>query len=101
MEAAGATFSAGIAASWGVGCGHRLSFPDGERVPFPRVSCAGAPARGRVSAPARFAHLIARARQRAHLSRRLLTGIQKWRRPTARHPGEAAPDSASLGTIIP
>ena len=43
--------------------------------------------RGRVSAPARFAHLIARARQRAHLSRRLLTGFQKWRRPAARHPG--------------
>ena len=61
----------------GVGCGHRLSFPDGERVPFPRVSCAGAPAPGRVSAPARFAHLIARARQRAHVSRRLLTGFQK------------------------
>ena len=43
--------------------------------------------RGRVSAPARFAHLIARARQRAHVSRRLLTGFQKRRRPAARHPG--------------
>ena len=44
--------------------------------------------RGRVSAPARFAHLIARARQRAHVSRRLLTGFQKWRRPAAQRRGK-------------
>ena len=42
--------------------------------------------RGRVSAPARFAHLIARARQRAHLSCGLLRGFQK-----AALPGRAAP----------
>ena len=66
----------------GVGCGHRLSFPDGGAGPFSARILRG---RGRGSAPARFAHLIARARQRAHLSCRLLTGFQKWRRPAAQH----------------
>ena len=51
------------------------------------------PARGRLCAPrrariaaARLVHLIARARQRAHPSRRLLTGFQK-----VAPPGRAAP----------
>ena len=57
--------------------------------------------RGRVSAPARFARLIARARQRAHVSRWLLTGFQKSAPLGRATPGEATPDSASLGTIIP
>ena len=86
----------------GVGCGHRLSFRDGERVPFPRVSRAGAPARaGARFAAARLARLIARARQRAQLSRRLLTCFQKTAPLGRAAPGEAAPEPASLGTIIP
>ena len=44
--------------------------------------------RGHASAPARFAHLIARARQRAHLSRRLLTGFQKLAPPGRAAPGK-------------
>ncbi len=74
---------------------------DRERVPFPRVSCAGACARaGARIAAARFARLIARARQRAHLSRRLLTGFQKSGAARPRNARDAAPDAASLGTII-
>ncbi len=34
-----------------------------------RIACAPVRGRGRVSAPARFAHLIARARRRTHLAR--------------------------------
>ena len=44
--------------------------------------------RGRVLAPARFAHLIARARQRAHFSCRLLTGFQKLAPPGRAAPGK-------------
>ena len=45
--------------------------PPGGGPFFARVSCGGAPARGRARlAPARFAHLIARARRRAHVSLR-------------------------------
>ena len=69
----------------GVGCGHRLSFLRRGAGPFSARILRG---RRRVSAPARFARLIARARQRAHLSRRLLTGFQKWRRPAAQRRGK-------------
>ena len=81
----------------------RSSFllPRRERVPFPRVSCAGAPARaGARFAAARFARLIARARRRTHVSRRLLTGFQKLAPLGRAAPGDAGPESASLGTII-
>ena len=43
--------------------------PAPERPCFARIAAAGARGRGRVSAPARFAHLIARARRRTHLAR--------------------------------
>ena len=72
----------------GVGCRHRSSFSDGERVPVSRVSCAGACARaGARIAAARFARLIVRARQKAHPSRRLLTGFQKVAPPGRATPG--------------
>ena len=75
--------------------------PSMRRVPDSRVSRAGAPAPASARfAAARFARLIARARQRAHLSRRLLGGFQKSALPGCAAPGEAAPESASHGTII-
>ncbi len=55
----------------GVGFGHAISFGarGGTECPcFARVSRVRACGRGRVSAPARFAHLIARARRRTHLA---------------------------------
>ena len=48
--------------------------PSGGTV-FARVSCLRACARPRASAPARFAHLIARARRRAHLARSFPPGL--------------------------
>ncbi len=81
------TFAA-FGAAAGAGCPHRSSFSDGERIPVSRVSCAGACARaGARMAAARLARLIARARQRTHLSRRLLTGIQKMAPPGRATPG--------------
>ena len=61
-------------------------------------ACVGAGAR---FAAARLARLIARATQRTHVSRRLLTGFQKSAPPGRAAPGDAAPESASLGPIIP
>ena len=52
--------------------------------------------RGRVSAPARFARLIARARQRAHLSRAFHRGFRKWRRPAM-----AAPEKRLRTPLLP
>ncbi len=76
--AAGASLSAGIAASWGSVAVIVPPCSDRERVPVSARILRGRPRLpGRVSAPARFARLIARARQRAHSSRRLLTCFQK------------------------
>ena len=47
-----------------------------RRDPISRVFCARALARGRVSAPARFARLIARARLRARARRRV--HLARW-----------------------
>ena len=63
--------------------------------PLPRAIAGGC---GRVSAPARFARLIARARgrHRAHFACRLNRG----RSAPGRRRRDAAPDAASLGPII-
>ena len=78
----------------GVDCGHRLSFLRRGAGPFSARILRG---RGRVLAPARFARLIARARRRTHLSRRLLTGFRKLA-PLGRAARQrsAAPDAALL-----
>ncbi len=68
-----------------------------RRDPDSRVSCAPAPAPVRARfAAARIARLIARARRRTHVSRRLLTGFQKVAPPGRATPREAAPDASSL-----
>ncbi len=64
----------GVSAA-GVGFGHacllRGQGQDGRSLFCARFACAC----GRVSAPARFAHLIARARRRTHLARRFPPGL--------------------------
>ena len=82
--------TAGTAASWAGGGRLRSSslLPRRGAGPFSaRILRGRRTARLRLSAPARFAHLIARARQRAHLSRRLLTGFQKSAPPRPRNAG--------------
>ena len=90
----GAAPSFRLASGADTGAGCRQSAPD-RSDPLSRAFACG---RGRVSAPARFAHLIARARgrHRTHLACRLNRG----RSAPGRRGREAAPDATSLAPII-
>ena len=77
----------------------RLLVPSGAAGSLCRARFAGV--RARASAPARFARLIARARRRTHVSRRFLRGCSTTAPLGRAAPRKAAPESASLGAIIP
>ena len=79
--------------AWPGGRGWRTARPAGERPCFARIACGC----GRASAPARFARLIARARQRAHFT----CALNQGRSAPGRHGQEAARGCPSLGPIIP
>ena len=68
--------------AWPGGRGWRTARPAGERPCFARIACGC----GRASAPARFARLIARARQRAHFA----CALNQGRSAPDRHGREAA-----------
>ena len=100
-SAAGAGLAAGSASGAGRGRLRSSAPPSRQRAGRASLFCARfACGRGRVSAPARFAHLIARARRRTHLSRLLTPGVFRPQPVAFCRNAERRPRKPPLSTFI-